>query len=221
MVFGVIGGTNFLKSKFFCDFEKVELKGPYGPVKLWRSGDVVFCQRHKSNPDVEYLAPHLINFQAIAWGMNVLGVKTVVGFTSVGSMKPEIPKNSVLVPDDYFNLFRPISMFEDQQGHIVVQLHDPTRQRVMRVLDKTGIKYIGKGVYCNVTGPRFESFAEISFLATVGDVVGMTAAYELTCLTEMGIAYSAVACADNMANGINSEVLSPEGFHEDVASNLN
>eukprot|EP01083_Nonionella_stella_P141694 437063_1 len=137
MVFGVIVGYSFLESEYFSGFEKFEMKGPYGAVRLWRSGDVVFCQRYQSNPDVENLAPHLINFQAIAWGMKALGVKTVVGFTSVGSMKPEIPKNSVLVPDDYFNLFRPISMFEDQQGHIVVQLHDPTRQRVMRVLDKT------------------------------------------------------------------------------------
>eukprot|EP01083_Nonionella_stella_P066077 173751_1 len=220
MVFGVIGGTNFLKSKFFCDFEKVELKGPYGPVKLWRSGDVVFCQRHQSNPDVEYQPPHLINFQAIAWGMNELGVETVVAFTSVGSMKPEIPKGSIVVVDDYFNLFRPVSMFDDRRGHLVIQFDDPTRQRVMRVLDKIGTKYIGKGVYCNVTGPRFESFAEIRFLATVGDVVGMMAAYELTCLTEMGIAYATVSFADNMANGIHSEVLSPEQLEEDLATNL-
>ena len=58
------------------------------------------------------------------------------------------------------------------------------------------------GVYVNTRGPRYETKAEVKHFATIGDVVGMTAAHEAGLAKELGLKYAAVCVVDNVCNGL-------------------
>ena len=68
------------------------------------------------------------------------------------------------------------------------------------------------GVYWQAIGPRFETPAEIRFIAPHADVIGMTAASECILAGEMGIPYASVCIVDNLANGVAGSELSVADF---------
>ncbi len=69
------------------------------------------------------------------------------------------------------------------------------------------------GVYTQLTGPSFESPAEIKMLRTLGtDAVGMSTVVEAIAARHMGMKVCGVSCISNMAAGMLPEPLS----HEDV-----
>jgi purine nucleoside phosphorylase len=75
-----------------------------------------------------------------------------------------------------------------------------------------GADLVEGGVYWQANGPRFETPAEIRFIAAFADVVGMTVGSECTAANELGLDYAAVCVVDNLANGLGDELLTPEQF---------
>ena len=70
-----------------------------------------------------------------------------------------------------------------------------------------------QGVYTQVTGPSFESPAEIRMLRTLGsDAVGMSTVVEAIAARHMGMRVCGISCISNLAAGMLNEPLS----HEDV-----
>ncbi len=69
------------------------------------------------------------------------------------------------------------------------------------------------GIYTQLTGPSFESPAEIRMLRTLGsDAVGMSTVVEAITARHMGMRVCGVSCISNLAAGMLNEPLS----HEDV-----
>ncbi len=58
------------------------------------------------------------------------------------------------------------------------------------------------GTYAQTRGPRFETPAEVRWLAGCADVVGMTLASECVLAAEAGLRYAAVCQVDNLAAGV-------------------
>ena len=75
------------------------------------------------------------------------------------------------------------------------------------------------GVYWQTFGPRFETPAEIRFIAQFADVVGMTVASECVLAGELGVAYAAVCVVDNLANGLGHHALTLDEFEAGKAAN--
>jgi len=72
---------------------------------------------------------------------------------------------------------------------------------------------IFEGVYAAVTGPSFETPAEIRYLRTIGaDLVGMSTVPEVIAARHMGLEVLAISCVTNMAAGISGEKIT----HEEV-----
>jgi len=220
--FGIVGGSSLLKSEIMSSLTKFVVETDHGPVTLYKSqgkGEhhFVFCQRHGTTSS--YVVPSSIPFVAIAAAFKKLGIEKVIAFGSTGSMKPTISIGSIVIPDDIFSVWNLISAFtSDMRAHIVPQFDLPLRSKVIELLKANSISpLLEEGVYVQTIGPRFESKAEIRFLSTVGDIVGMTCANELTVFQEQGIAYALICMVDNMANGIKELTL--EKFHEGVRSN--
>ena len=70
-----------------------------------------------------------------------------------------------------------------------------------------------EGVYVQLTGPSFESPAEIRMLRTLGaDAVGMSTVCEAIAANHMGMRICAVSCVANLAAGMKDEPLT----HEEV-----
>ncbi len=79
---------------------------------------------------------------------------------------------TLLIPDDFFNLWTQITFFEDARAHIVPAFNETLRKDIISKLQTANIPCVTTGTYVQTTGPRFETKSEVRFLGTVADVVG-------------------------------------------------
>jgi 5'-methylthioadenosine phosphorylase len=91
------------------------------------------------------------------------------------------------VPHDYFNVWGVRSGLTDERAHIAPAYDEDTRSLVSAAVAKQTGKPPSDGVYVQTRGPRFETKAEVRFLAGLGEVVGMTGADEATHMQERGL----------------------------------
>ena len=74
------------------------------------------------------------------------------------------------------------------------------------------------GVYAGLSGPSYETPAEIRMLRTLGAaLVGMSTVHEVTALVHMGVKVAGLSCVTNLAAGVSSEPLD----HAEVAETAN
>lgn len=224
----VIGGTSLLESSLFSSLEQVVVSTEHGSAAVYvgalESGrNVVFLQRHHADADPDhYRPPHLIHHRRSFAALQSLGVSRIVAICSVGALSAELQPGTMILPDDYFYLFGPpVSFYDDKRGHIVPQIHLEWRSKILSVLRNAEIPGLSPegATYVQTTGPRFETRAEVRFLSTLGEVIGMTAASEATMAAELHIPYAIVAMVDNLANGVAHQTFTSEQFLQSVKEN--
>ena len=72
-----------------------------------------------------------------------------------------------------------------------------------------------KGIYVQLTGPNYESPAEVRmYRALGGDAVGMSTACEAIAARHMGMSVCGISCITNMASGVSSQPLSHKEVQE-------
>jgi purine-nucleoside phosphorylase len=72
-----------------------------------------------------------------------------------------------------------------------------------------------EGVYCQLTGPSFETPAEIRLCSRLGaDAVGMSTAVEAIAAGHMGMKVCCVSCISNKAAGLSGTKLTHEEVQE-------
>lgn len=226
---GIFGGTSLLKSSLFSHLEPKTIATDHGSAIVYvdptGKRPLVFVQRHHADADAgaeTYRPPHKINYRANVAAMLVEGVDRVVAVCCVGSLSEKLPIGSVVVPDDYFYPFGPpVSFFDDDRAHIVPGIDQGMREEIIAGVETTDITTLHKGpaTYVQTVGPRFETKAEVRFLETLGDIIGMTAATEATMTKENSLPYAILGMVDNNANGLGGSELTHEQFKKNVANN--
>ena len=72
-----------------------------------------------------------------------------------------------------------------------------------------------EGVYVQLTGPSFESPAEIRMIKGFGgDAVGMSTVVEAIAANHMGMKICGISCVCNLAAGMNAQPLTHEEVQE-------
>src|SRR5204863_9355582 len=96
--------------------------------------------------------------------------------------------------------------------------YDPAlRDRLRTAAGELGID-LAEGVYLAVSGPSFETPAEIRAFRTLGaDAVGMSTVHETIVARQCGLRVVAVAAVTNLAEGMQDEPLSHEQTLRDAA----
>jgi 5'-methylthioadenosine phosphorylase len=192
---GIIGGTSLLFSDL-PPLEKKTVYTPYGPSDLM-TGEVVLLLRHQDG-----VPPHRINHRAHLAALALSGVDRVIAIGSVGSLQPEIPPGSLLIPHDYLAIGEVPTIHDHTIVHISPEISPSLREDLASVVPEAR----SGGIYVQTRGPRIETMAEVRMLSRVGDVVGMTLASEATLALELGLRYAALCTVDNYAHGIGEEV---------------
>jgi len=97
----------------------------------------------------------------------------------------------------------------------LTQAYDPSLTKILQsAASKTKIK-LHTGVYCAVSGPNYETPAEVLAYGKLGaDAVGMSTVPEVIVARQCGLQVTALSCITNSAAGLTGDALT----HEDVLS---
>mgnify|MGYP001371848288 CR=1 FL=1 len=198
-------------------FPVTTVKGHAGELVFGRfAGRDVVMMRGRFH----YYEGHRMNF--IAFPIRVLGalgVKELLLTAAVGSLKPSVKPGDMVVLKDHLNLMgaNPLmgnyheafgAMFPDMNDPYDPPLHD----EALRLAKRLKIRAF-PGVYTAVTGPSYETPAEVKLYRTLGgDVVGMSVVPETIAARQLKMRVAGLCWISNFASGISKTVLT----HEEV-----
>ena len=155
-----------------------------------------------------YALPHAIDHVASLRRFADAGCDRVLALSSVGGLRPELGPGTLVCPHDFIALDAdPLTALEGPDAHRVPSFDAALRAEVIEALGDAEIDAAGEGVYWQARGPRLETPAEIRFIASHADVIGMTVASECVIAGELGLRYAALCVVDNLANGVGGEDL--------------
>lgn len=145
--------------------------------------------------------------------LRLAGVKTLILTNAAGGIN--IPAGKLMVISDHINLTGLSPLRGENDPNFGVRFPDMTnayskriRTIAKNVSDRLKLD-IAEGVYAYMTGPSYETPAEIRALKAIGaDAVGMSTVPECICAVHCGMEVFAVSCITNMAAGITGESLS-------------
>lgn len=141
-----------------------------------------------------------------------LGAGAVILTNAAGSLHMDCPPGSVMMIADHIALFGPNPLIgEPSEARFVpmTDAHDPgLRAALQRAARAEGVA-LPEGVYAWVTGPSFETPAEIRALRALGaDAVGMSTVPEVILARFLGLRVAALSVITNMAAGMSDEAIS-------------
>jgi 5'-methylthioadenosine phosphorylase len=213
---GIIGGSGFLEGAGLEDATETPVATLNGGVTLLTGNGYAYLLRHGHGV---YHPPHRIPHHAHVLAFEKLGITDVVGLNSVGSLSTDLRPGAVVVSDDYLSAYPPPTFAEDEKLHIVPTLTAELRELLLAAARSTEGEVRDTGVYVETRGPRFETPAEVRWLAPHGDVIGMTAASEATLFVERGMNYAMLGVVDNLANGLDREPLTYDAYQRQLKLN--
>jgi len=86
----------------------------------------------------------------------------------------------------------------------------PYQEAALEEGKRLGVE-MGQGVYAGLTGPSYETPAEIRYLRVIGaDLVGMSTVPEVIAAAHLGIRVLGISCVTNMAAGILDQPITPK-----------
>lgn len=153
--------------------------------------------------------------------MGLLGIEILFLTNAAGGVNSGFQAGNLMLIRDHISFFAPnplIGPNMDALGTRFPDMSEVYRKDLQKIIKETasehGIK-LQEGVYAQLTGPSFESPAEIKALSLLGvDAVGMSTVVEAIVANHMGIKVCGISCISNLAAGISPNPLSHEEVQE-------
>lgn len=148
-----------------------------------------------------------------------LGIRAVVLTNAAGGINLSLKQGTFVVLRDHINLQGSNPLVGPNDERFGPRFPDMTevyakgyREIAVKEAQRLGLQ-VSEGVYIALTGPSYETPAEIRCLRTLGaDVVGMSTVPEAIAARHMGIEVLGISCVTNMAAGVLENPLN----HEEV-----
>ncbi len=161
-----------------------------------------------------------------------LGVETVILTNAAGSVRTSMLPGSLMLIRDHINMMgiNPLRGPNDERFGPrfpdMTEVYDKTYQtliyreakkmaqeRFESGVDKEYTRFIWRGVYCALSGPTYETPAEIEVFRTIGaDAVGMSTVPEAIAARHQGLKVIGISCITNLAAGLSGDVIN----HQEV-----
>jgi purine-nucleoside phosphorylase len=160
------------------------------------------------------------SLETVTFGIRVLsrlGIRVVVLTNAAGGINAGFEAGALMVIDDHINFFGTnplIGPNDDRLGPRFPDMSEVYSKRLRALADEAAAQQgrrIEHGVYLGLTGPSYETPAEIRAFRTLGaDAVGMSTVPEAIVANQMGMEVLGISCISNMAAGMLPQPLSEE-----------
>ena len=156
--------------------------------------------------------------------MGMLGAKVLFLTNAAGGVNEHFRAGDFMLITDHIASMVPSPLIGenlDQLGERFPDMSNAYDKDLQCVIRKTVLNHsipLQQGVYCQFTGPAFETPHEVKMAKILGaDAVGMSTAVECIAANHMGLKVCGISCISNLAAGISPVALS----HQDVFDTAN
>lgn len=153
--------------------------------------------------------------------MKMLGAEILFLTNASGGINPSFSAGDFMMLTDHVSVWAPNPLIGPNIDELGVRFPDMTHvydtdlQKIIVDTAKANGINLKKGVYAQLTGPSFESPAEIKLLHKLGiDAVGMSTVVEAIAANHMGMKICCISCVCNLAAGMSENPLTHEEVQE-------
>lgn len=153
--------------------------------------------------------------------MHLMGAEILFLTNAAGGVNHQFRAGDLMMITDQISCFVPsplIGANDDRLGPRfpdMSRIYDPDLQQVVRQAGETLGISLKEGVYLQLTGPAYESPAEVRMVRTLGaDAVGMSTACEAVAANHMGMRILGISFISNLACGMTDQPLSHKEVQE-------
>jgi 5'-methylthioadenosine phosphorylase len=203
---GILGGSGLYQMAALENVQEHHVDTPYGkPSDVLVTGqidgiNVVFLARHGRG---HRLIPSEVPYRANIHALKQFGVRYLLSFSAVGSLREDMAPLDMVLPDQFIDLTRQrASTFFGEGAVAHVSMAEPVCSHVADALasavEKVGaadpVRLHRRGTYVCIEGPQFSSQAESHWYRSMGaSVIGMTNMPEAKLAREAQMAYATLA----------------------------
>jgi len=146
-----------------------------------------------------------------------MGIRAVLITSAAGGINLNFKQGCLVVLRDHINLQGTNPLIGPNDENFGPRFPDttqvywkPYQAAALREGKRLGVE-IAEGVYVGLTGPSYETPAEIRYLRMIGaDLVGMSTVPEVIAAAHLGIRVLGISCVTNMAAGILDQPITTE-----------
>ena len=156
--------------------------------------------------------------------MQRFGVRTLIVSNSAGGINRGFVPGDLMLITDHINLVgnNPLIGLNDERlGPRFPDMTEPYSVRLTALAEAAAVELgiaLRQGVYVGLSGPCYETAAEIRYLERIGaDAVGMSTVPEVIVARYLGMEVLGISCVTNMATGI----AKVKHAHEEVVRTAN
>lgn len=153
--------------------------------------------------------------------MKLMGAEILFLTNASGGINPQFGAGSFMLITDHISCFAPNPLVGPNEEELgcrfpdMSAVYDKDLQDTIRKTAKACDIPLKEGIYVQLTGPSFESPAEIKMLRTLGaDAVGMSTVVEAIAANHMGMKICGISCVANLAAGMTDNPLTHEEVQE-------
>lgn len=153
--------------------------------------------------------------------MKLLGAESILLTNAAGGVNTSFGAGSLMLIRDHISMFVPSPLIGENIDELGTRFPDMSSVYDAELCDKmrlaaknAGIE-LKEGVYCQLTGPQYETPTEVKAVRLLGgDAVGMSTACEAIAAAHCGLRVCGVSCITNPAAGVSDKPLSHEEVKE-------
>jgi purine-nucleoside phosphorylase len=194
-------------------FPKPTVEGHAGRLVIGKLDDVeVAAMQGRAHFYEGYSAKDVVYPMRV---LRQMGIQAAILTNAAGAINLNFSQGALVVIRDHLglNCINPlIGPNDDRFGQRFPDMSQAYCAKYRQIAIEEGRKVgveVKEGVYAALSGPSFETPAEICYLRTIGaDMVGMSTVQEVIVARHMGIRVLGISCVTNMAAGILDQPLS-------------
>lgn len=156
--------------------------------------------------------------------MALMGAQYLFLTNASGGINKDFKAGDFMLLTDHVSIFAPNPLIGPNIDEIgtrfpdMSMVYNPVLRDIILDVARDFDITMQQGVYAQLTGPSFESPAEIKLLGKLGvDAVGMSTVVEAIAANHMGMKICAISCVCNLAAGISENPLTHDEVQEAAA----